>query len=363
VRVLQVITTGEPGGAQTHVATLCRAVAPDAELAAAIGSCTGRSPLGEELAALGVRVFHLPELRNSTNPLAMLRAASRVATLVRQTRPDVVHAHSSFAGVAARIAAHRCGCPAVYTVHGFGFKPQAQRFVRQAAWAGEALLAPWTSHMICVSQHEASLARGLPRAPRALSVIPNGLPDVAARADAGHVPASIAMVARLAPPKRPDLLLDALALMPGPLRTIIMGDGPERTRLEAQARVLGLKDVGFTGSVADVPQRLAAHAMFVLLSDHEGLPISIIEAMRAGLAIVATRLPGIEELVVDGESALLVENNPRQVADALARLASDPALRERLGAAARRRFELGFEAQAMARAVLGVYRSLARDAE
>jgi glycosyltransferase involved in cell wall biosynthesis len=356
---MQVITSGVAGGAQSHLHALCHALAGRVRLCAAIGAPEGRSALGDRLAELGVETFHMPSLRNSTNPLKLRRAVRDLAALIREQRPDAIHAHSSFAGAAARVAAHRCGVPAVYTVHGFGFKPQARPVVREMAWLGEALLAPWTDRMICVSKHEAELAARLPFPPKSVSVIPNGLPDVPWRAQPQAQPASVAMVARLAPPKRADLLLDALALMPDRPATHILGDGPMREQLEAKARALGLAQVELAGDVDDVPQRLAQHGIFVLLSDHEGMPISIIEAMRAGLAIVASRLPGIGEMLVHGESALFVDNEPGCVRDALARLAADPGLRSRLGQAARARYERDFDARAMADKVLAVYRAAA----
>jgi glycosyltransferase involved in cell wall biosynthesis len=358
VKIMQVITSGVAGGAQSHLHALCHALAGRAQLCAAIGSQEGRSALGDRLAAMDVATFHLPALRNSTNPLRLRHAARELRALIEQWKPDVVHAHSSFAGAAARIAAHQCGVPAVYTVHGFGFKREAKPIVREVAWIGETLLAPWTDHMICVSNHEAALAQRLPRAPQAISVIPNGLPDVNWRARAEAEP-SIAMVARLAAPKRADLLLDSISLLPARPETHILGDGPARAALQAQARALGLANVHFAGDVDDVPQRLAQHGIFVLLSDHEGMPISVIEAMRAGLAIVASRLPGIEEMVTHGESALLVNNDARDVADALARLLADPALRARLAQAARARYEREFDARAMADKVLAIYDALA----
>lgn len=358
---MQVITSGVAGGAQSHVQALCQALAGEVQLLAVIGSAEESSTLGNRLRDLGVAVFHLPALRNSTNPLWLWRAARDLQTLIRKERPDILHAHSSFAGAAARIAAHRCGISAIYTVHGFGFKRGAKSGVRAAAWLTESLLAPWTEHMICVSGHEAGLTQALLRAPRSISVIPNGLPDLPWRAEPLSQPARVVMVARLAPPKRADLLLDALAQLPECPATEILGGGPQRGDLEARARALGLAPrVQFAGDVDEVPQRLARCGIFVLLSDHEGMPISIIEAMRAGLAIIATRLPGIEEMVVDQESALLVKNEPFQVRDALARLLADPGLRASLAAAARARYERDFDGRAMADRVLAVYRATAR---
>jgi glycosyltransferase involved in cell wall biosynthesis len=182
---------------------------------------------------------------------------------------------------------------------------------------------------------------------------------VSQRAEPARDPARVITVARLAAPKRVDLLLQSLSLLPHPPATDVIGDGPDRALLQAQADRLGLRNVAFPGSVSDVPERLSAHAIFVLLSDHEGMPISIIEAMRAGLAIVASRLPGIEETVTHGESALLVDNDPKVVAQALARLQSDAALRAELGRAARARFERDFDSRSMAQRVLDIYRSVA----
>ena len=109
------------------------------------------------------------------------------------------------------------------------------------------------------------------------------------------------------------------------------------------------------GDVANVAERLAQQQVFVLLSDHEGLPIAILEAMRAGMAIVATRLPGIEEMLTHQESAWLVPNEAPEVARALQTLLGDAALRQRLGRAARARYEAGFQPEAMAAPVLAIY--------
>lgn len=357
MRILVVITSGEPGGAQSHVLALCDALRGNVDLSVAIGGSDGT--LAGRLAALGIPAHALRQTRNSTNPLQLWRAARELEDLMVHVRPDVVHAHSSFAGAAARIAARRLGVPLVYTVHGFGFKREARSPAREAAWLAERLLARSTARMICVSAHEAALAKRLPVRRDAVTVIHNGLPDVPWRSDPGAEPASIAMVARLADPKRPDLLFDALHLVTAPPPVEIVGDGPMRDRLMLQAGSLGLTRVKFSGNVPDVPERLARHAIFVLLSNHEGLPISVLEAMRAGMAIIASRLPGIEELVTHEESALLVANEPIAVADAIERLLHDSQLRSALGRAARARYEREFDARTMAAKVLDVYKSLA----
>ena len=124
MKVLQAITSGEAGGALSHVLALCEALRGEVELAAAIGA--GGGVLARRLSQLGIPVHELKETRNSTNPWQLLRAARELEGVIAAVRPDVVHAHSSFAGAAARIAAHRARVPCVYTVHGFGFKREAR---------------------------------------------------------------------------------------------------------------------------------------------------------------------------------------------------------------------------------------------
>lgn len=357
LHVLLVITKGEIGGAQTHVIELCRALHHQVRFSVAIGG-EGGTFLEQALRELGITTTTLPALGNSLNPLRLIASVRSLLAHLRTERVDLIHAHSAVAGVVARLVGKIRQIPIVYTVHGFGFKPQAAKRVRLHAWLAEAVLAAWTTRMVCVSQYEKTLAGRLPMDPNRASVIPNAMADVVWRSEQHVEGPSIAMVARMAPPKRHDLLLQALARMAE--RALhptvrMMGDGPLRTTHEQQARSLGLTHVQFSGDVHHVAEALARHQIFVLLSDHEGLPISLIEAMRAGMAIVASRLPGVEELLVDGESALLVGNTPLEVAQALERLLTDPALRQRLAQAARQRYESRHRPEAMAAQVLQVY--------
>ena len=363
MKVLLLITKGETGGAQTHVLGLCRALAGQVHYVAAIGGAEPVSALGGGLAALGVPVHQLPQLGNSLSPMRLIVAVRALLRLLKQQQPDVIHAHSAVAGVVARIAGRVAGLPVVYTVHGFGFKPEVQRMQRWLAWLAEYSLARFTSHMICVSEFERVLARQLPLPPGCLSVIPNAVPDTAERAQPAHEPPRIVMVARLAAPKRPDLLLQALAVLRERLghevQATLIGSGPDLAAHQALAQQLNLQAVDFTGDVSDVPRRLAQHAIFVLVSDHEGLPISIIEAMRAGLAIVASDLPGIRELITHDQLGLLVPNQVNALADALGKLISSASLRSRLGSAARARYLDKFTPDKMAAPVAAIYSQLA----
>ncbi len=267
MKVLQVITKGETGGAQSHVRTLCAALSTQGvAVQAAIGGAGPLSPLGRYLETLGLHVHGIPLLDNGLRPVRLLRATRDLLRIVRAESPDLLHAHSAMAGVAARIAGALSGVPVIYTVHGFAFKAGNAWPRRAVAWTTEALLAPLTSRMVCVSEHERALARSLPLPSWRLETVVNGVDDIAVPADATawkREGTSVAMVARMAPPKRHDLLLHALARLRDTTgqhgSATLLGDGPDRPAHEALAARLGLQSsVDFKGTWTTYPR--SSHA-------------------------------------------------------------------------------------------------------
>ena len=382
--VMLVITKGEAGGAQSHVLALCQALRTRVNFTVVIGGPVEDSVLGRAVTDLGIPVCPLPAMVESLNPMKLWPAVQQLRALIATHRPDVVHAHSAIAGVVARVAGQRAETPVVYTVHGFGFKPEVPLLRRTAASIAERMLAQWTTQMICVSKHERELAYDLPIAPERVHVIANGLASLPAEAatttptpsdskgvDAtpAHNPAAlprIITVARMKRPKRHDLLLQALAQVRNALGhelpVTLAGDGPLNTKLHEQAQALNLKNITWAGDVADVPALLAQHEVFVLLSDHEGMPITVLEAMRAGLCVLASSLPGIREQINAYQDGILVANTAEAVTEKLLQLVRDPHMRKRLGRAAQQKFEDSFSAETMAERVLQVYRQCTQEA-
>ena len=358
LRVMLVITKGEIGGAQTHLIELCRALQDAVRFRVVIGGADPHSHLDQQLQALGLEVVHLPLLGNSLNPWHLLTSVRALRAELKASPPDLIHAHSAMAGVIARLAGKLMRLPVVYTVHGFGFKPQARPLIRLNAWLAEASMAAWTTRMICVSRHEQALSLGLPISPDRVQVIHNAVADTPHRATPAQQPARMVMVARMAAPKRPDLLVQALALLAQeglcPV-TRLLGGGPRLDEIRALIDAKGLRHIEALGDVGHTETHLAGHEIFVLLSDHEGLPISIIEAMRAGQAILASRLPGVQELIQDGHNGLLTNPDPAAIAQSLRRLLEDSALRQQLGQQARLDYEQGHQPEPMARKVLETY--------
>jgi glycogen(starch) synthase len=275
--------------------------------------------------------------------------------VLRPARPvDVVHAHQGedlvllpLALVAARI--HRC--PLVVTVHCSARHTVAGRSAKaRLLRAAGGRIESWTLRradavVTLADRTRLLLARdGVPTA--RLHLVPSGFePDLFESEQADAFPdvpqPRVGYLGRLARQKRPDLLLHAFARMAQPAHLVVVGDGPDAARVRRLAARSPARDRivrrGFVPH-AQVPAVLASLDVLVLPSAYEELGSVLIEAMAAGLPVVATRVGGIPEVVADGETGLLVPpGDAPALAAAVDRLLADPALAKRLGASARSR--------------------------
>jgi len=359
--ILYVITRPVPGGAQSHLLELLRGLRGGFSLHVATGE---EGHLTSEARLCGASVHLVPGLTRAVNPLLDLRAVRECLDLVRALRPDIVHTHSSKAGVAGRIAARVARVPCVHTVHGWGFKPGAPAARRYLALAAEGVTARLASRIVCVSSHDAVLAERYRMVdPSRVVTIRNGISPVAPIADPSVEPATAIMTARFQEPKDHRCLLRAFkeaAWQHPSARLHLVGNGPELAACRELVREMGLGDrVVFLGERFDVPALLSQSQVFVLASRHEGLPISILEAMRAGLPVVATGVGGIPEAVENGVTGLLTpRGDASALASALGALLADSALRARMGASGRQRFLRHFTADRMVGDTRAIYNEL-----
>jgi glycosyltransferase involved in cell wall biosynthesis len=344
-RLLVVVTLAEAGGAQTFAATLVAGLRDGYAIEVAAHGPDGA--LADACAALGVPFHHVEHLVRDPHPWHDAAAIAELRSLARRVRPDVVQINSSKAGVLARLALAGTGARTVFTAHGWAFSGRGG--ASGAAYAAaERLVAPLSDAIVCVSSHDLALAREHGISPRGgLHVIHNGV-DAPAAPPSRRAPGArlvLGCTARLAPPKDLRTTLDALA-RPGCERweLRVFGDGPDRARIEAHRDALGLGDrVRLLGNRDDVPAQLAACDAFVLISDWEGLPYSILEAMAAGLPVLATRVGGIGDLVApDATGELVPPRDAAAAAAVLARWAADPAALAPLGAAGHARARARF---------------------
>jgi len=286
----------------------------------------------------------VPGLGRAIDPLSDLRAVAGLRALIRRWKPDLVACHTAKAGLVGRLAAFWAGVPSQYTVHGWQFAEGISPVQRVLVLVAETLLARITRTIVTVSEYDRTLAlRHHVAPPRRVVTVHNGMPEVPLPpATQGGATIRLIMVARFQPQKDHATLfaaLETLEKLPWSLR--LVGDGPDLARWQGWVERKGWKRrVVFHGLSHEVPALLAQADVFVLASRWEGFPMSILEAMRSGLPVVASNVGGVSEAVISERTGLIVPpGDPAALAQALGRLMADRDLRRDWGARGRERFE------------------------
>jgi glycosyltransferase involved in cell wall biosynthesis len=359
MKILYVITRAERGGAQVHLVDLLANLPPELKPVVATGE-TGY--LSQECAKLEVPVAYIPGLTQPVHPLKDLRALAALVGLIRQEKPDLVHAHTSKAGLLGRLAARITATPAVFTAHTWSFTDGVSSLQSRFAIPLERFVAGMGGKIITVSEANKEMAlKGSIATSRSLVRIWNGIPDVTCRAKPGsNESVRLITVARFARQKDHGLLLQALSSIGGKWRLVLAGDGPSRQDVEVSATRLGLRGrIDFVGDRSDIPQLLSESDIFILPSRWEGLPLSILEAMRAGLPVIATDVGGVAEIVTDGVTGYLTaRDDVSDMRDRISFLVKNVELMRRFGKAGRRRYEQDFRLEIMVEKTLAVYREV-----
>jgi glycosyltransferase involved in cell wall biosynthesis len=321
-----------------------------------------------------LRCLALP-MRISPHPADVLSVRA-IRRLFNQAGPfDIVHGHSSKGGALARLVAIGSGAKAFYTPHGLNsMDPGMSLPARLLYLSIERTLSMLTDGIITVSPEEerAASAAGIGRG--RTHTIPNGLESLQlpARKQARHElnltedDLVIGFVGRLVEQKSPDVLIRALAqvapIVPA-VRLAMVGDGPLEHSLRRLSNSLGVDANILWLGARDARQVLSAFDVFALPSRKEGLPYVILEAMAAGLPIVATSSAGVELLVEQASNGLVVPpGNEHALAQALIDVLQKPAMLARFGKASRKRVER-FTVDAMVDGTLGFYRSRLRTSD
>jgi len=360
IRVLHVINTLAPGGAETLVANLC-AKLPGEGVEPTVAYLFGDATLAERLTENGV---HVEALSSGERPSAF--ALCRILQIIRTRKIQLVHAHLVYAGIAAKIAAGLSGIPVVTTRHS-AFEPKANTFFyRFDNW----LTRRYAARLIAVGEQvRAAILNERWMEPERVVLHRNAI-DVSEFTPKRHQPSPdgayiLGTVGRMEAPKAQEVFLEAVARVrreyPN-VEAVIAGDGRRRRHLEEARSRLGLDTVvTFLGPVSrkDIPRVLNTFDVFVLSSNWEGLPIALIEAAASGLPVVATDVGGVHEIVQNGKNGWLVEpGNVEQLAGRIGALLSDVEMRERFGREARAFVEAEFDITRLARETAALYREV-----
>ena len=382
------MTAGPP--TVVHVTTVDMSLelllGPQLEAIAASGyrvvGASAPGPYVEALAGRGIEHVPLAHATRAMAPAEDARALVELVGLFRRIRPAIVHTHTPKPGIYGRLAARLARVPVVVnTVHGLYALPEDPWPKRAVVYGLERLAATCSHAELLVSAEDLPTLRRLRVPADRLTVLGNGIdlgrfdPETVSAQDraaarrelgaTGEDDVVVGLVGRLVREKGYPEVFEAAArlrpLLPR-LRVAVVGpDEPDKPdRLTAADRQVAERaGVRFLGARDDVVRLYAGMDIHVLASHREGFPLSPMEASAMGVPVVATDIRGCRQAVEDGLTGLLVPaRDPAALADAIARLASDPAERQRLGRAARRRAQDAFDHRRSIDLVLATYERL-----
>ncbi len=355
-KILYLVTKSNWGGAQRYVYDLATHLPPDRYEVIVAGG--GRGPLFEKLKKHKVKVIGIPSLGRDIGILKDVLSFWKLLRLFLSERPDVVHLNSSKAGVIGSLSAfvyklitNNYKLKTIFTAHGWVFKEARPKIINLLFKIVSQTSTLFIDKIILIDKEDLNIAESfIP--PRKLFLIPNGIEQIyflskekareklekMVTGGLSEKTVLIGTIAELTPNKGLDILIEALQRIRHQhselnFQMIIIGEGSERKELEEKIKLLELTGiVSLPGFVPEASRLLKGLDIFVLPSTKEGLPYVILEALQAGLPIVASRVGGLPDLIEDGRNGLLIPaKDPQVLAKTLYRLIINPEDRKSLG--------------------------------
>ena len=358
MRIVHIITLGHRlYGAQNHVLQLSGRLKQDGHDVLVLVGSTG--DLTDALDDLGVPWKQVHTLVRPIRPGTDLKAVQDLTSEIKSFSAELVTTHSSKAGIVGRIAAWRCKVPSIFTAHGWSFAEGIPWKRKKIAWLLERLVGRIGKRIICVAEAEREYGIVQRVAPaEKLVTIHYGIEDKAGQyltRPARQGPVKMAMVAGFREQKDHATLISALATIKH-----LPWDGELREAMEAKVQACGIQErVHFAGMVSNVSDYFRQIDLLVLITNWEGLPISTLEGLSFSLPVVASRVAGTCEQVVDGSNGITVaRGDVKEVANAIETMVQNPEMRVAYGKASRKLFEDRFTIDAMYQKTLALYETV-----
>ena len=331
--IFQVITKSNLGGAQSVVACLANELCIKHKVYVIAGE--GDDKLSTLLKS-DVEYIHCNSLQRSLSPLNELKTVIALRKLYHKYHPDIIHLHSSKAGMLGRVAFP--SSKILYTVHGF----DSIRIAFRSFLPIERLMQYCCRYIVGVSQHDLN-TMAEERIKRKVKCVYNGIPPIVKDNDLKwDVPLgferTVLCIARLQPPKRFDLFIDVAKEFP---KYAFVWIGNQEEIIDVP------KNVFLLGNVPNAGQYCQLADLFFLASDYEGMPMVILEAMSCGKPVVASSVGGVSEVVIDGKTGYVVENKKEQFVSAISKVFGDERHYEELSNQALEYFEQNFTVKHM----------------
>lgn len=364
MKILYVITLPDVGGAQTHLVALASAMKGNGhDVCVLVGK---QGWLTEQLQCYGICFMIVNELVREISVRQDCLAIKQIRSIIKFYEPDILHCHSTKAGVIGRIAAWLEGVPGIFTVHGWAFT-EGVPFVKRVIYSViENFMLNITSKCLCVSEYDRCLAKKwFLRDSDKIITIHNGISELLSDVYAGNTdrkPESILrliMVGRFSKQKAHLLLIKAVKDInkkyPDRVHLVLVGDGDLLEEAKEYVLLNRLGNViSFLGKRTDVSNLLRQADVFCLISNYEGLPISIIEAMRAGLPVIASDVGGNNELVSHGVNGYLVPRGEK-ISQAIESFLNNNDLIAKFGKNGQDRFKKDFTLSVMIQKIEQMY--------
>lgn len=372
-KILYLITQSEWGGAQRYVLDLAESMKQDFDVSIAAGG-----PDGAGLSSMtgSIPFYPLKNLVREINPIKDVKAFFEIRALLKKIQPQILHLNSSKVGVLGALASLRLGIKVIYTVHGWVFLEPMPTWKRWFYIFCEKISCRLHQATILLSQKELEIAKANKLACGKTKIIGHGietpkfLPKEEARDKLQKILGRqiynesfwIGTIANFYETKDPANLVNALKKINENFLSIIIGDGPLYRDIEHLINKVNLSGKIFlVGSMLEASSLLKAFDIFVLPSAKEGFPYVILEAMAAGLPIVATSVGAIPEMIENEKSGLLVPpRNPDLLRSAILKILKDRNLRFSLGKGAEMEFSQKFSKEKMISEIQNLYNQLLR---
>lgn len=371
IKVVHIVTRMNTGGVAVLIAEMFKGYDRSAfEFTLVSGTCQAGEEDYLQARGLGIDEISVPSMSRSLNPLKDLIAFARILKILNQLKPDIVHTHTSKAGLIGRIAA-RLGSPrskVVHTYHGHLLQGYFSKLATLLLVFIEKNLARISDVLISMGNQvkKELLAVGIGIEDKYQVIFPGVADSLTAKIDpeieafklkhAGEVICTF--LGRLSPIKRCDRIIELAQmakLQEKQIHFIIIGDGELRHELEAKSEGL---PITFLGWKSNAEQWLTISDIAILFSDNEAVPLAMIEAGFAGLPVVATNVGSMADVVLDGVNGFLTSTKIADISTAVFKLVGDPVLRAEMGNAGQNLARKKFSTQAMTSAHQNIYSQL-----
>jgi len=362
-RILQIVNRLNLGGITYNAASITARLRPEHETMLVAGMKDDQEESSEfMLNNLGLEAVYIPDMRREINLKADFKAYKHLLKIIREFKPDVVHTHAAKAGILGRLAARRAGVKViVHTFHGHVFHSYFGKFKTRFFLEIERFLARLSHGIIAISELQKKELCEIYKvcACEKIHIVELGYDLYPFQNDVKKKRADfrnkygvdddvilVGMIGRLVPIKNITLFIDCwedlVKVNGSKIKAFIIGDGEQRFDLQEHCRKLGLKistpenqdnDVNlvFTSWIHQIDWAMAGIDILALTSLNEGTPASLIEAQAAGKPIVSSKVGGIANIVIEGETAFLVEAGDKKAfTQTLQKLIQDADLRDRM---------------------------------